>query len=228
MLEVRNLHMSYRQGDRTVEVLSGLSLSVKAGESLAVTGASGVGKSTLLHILGTLERPTGGEVFYEGENVFLRDDAGLAEFRNRYMGFVFQFHHLLPEFTALENVMMPGLIGRLPIGRTEEKARRVLEEVGLAHRLGHRPGELSGGEQQRVAVARAVVMEPRIILADEPTGNLDPRTGEQVHDILTGLNRSRRITLVVVTHSARLAAKMQRRITLRDGKAVEEEGGRAT
>jgi lipoprotein-releasing system ATP-binding protein len=202
-----------------VDVLQGVDLDLRAGEMVAVVGASGVGKSTLLHVLGTLERPDHGEVFYYGENVFTYDDEKLAAFRNRTIGFVFQFHHLLPEFSALENTMMPALIHG--INRTEagDRAEAIMTRVGLSHRLGHHVGELSGGEQQRVAVARSLILKPSILLADEPTGNLDARTGESIHDLLISLNQEDGITAVVVTHNTRLAEKLSRRVTLIDGKA---------
>ena len=181
------------------------------------------GKSTLLHILGTLDRPTGGEVWFDGENLTSKSDRELANFRNREVGFIFQFHHLLPDFSALENVMMPGLIAGTPTETARRRATQLLERVGLAERLTHRPGELSGGEQQRVAVARAIVQEPRAVLADEPTGNLDPATGEGVQNLLLELNREHDITLVVVTHSGRLAGAMDRTLRLRAGQIATAE-----
>jgi lipoprotein-releasing system ATP-binding protein len=184
-------------------------------------GASGTGKSTLLHILGTLDRPLSGDVFYEGMNPFHLNDTSLAEFRNRKIGFVFQFHHLLPEFNALENVMMPALILGVSPRDAARDAEEILIEVGLKERLTHKPGELSGGEQQRVAVARALVLKPDVLLADEPTGNLDARTGETVHHLLMEMNEKKGVTLVVVTHNERFAEKMGRVVTLIDGKAVE-------
>jgi lipoprotein-releasing system ATP-binding protein len=183
-------------------------------------GASGVGKSTLLHILGTLERPTQGKVVWEGEEVFALDDRRLAAFRNRKIGFVFQFHYLLPEFDALENVMMPALIARIPKPQAREDAEAILVRVGLAHRLRHRVSTLSGGEQQRVAVARALVLKPEVLLADEPTGNLDPHSGAQVQELLLDLNREQGLTSVIVTHNLKLAQALTRQITLVDGKAM--------
>jgi lipoprotein-releasing system ATP-binding protein len=177
----------------------------------------------LLHILGTLDRPTGGEVWFDGENLTSKSDRELANFRNREVGFIFQFHHLLPDFSALENVMMPGLIAGTPTETARRRATQLLERVGLAERLTHRPGELSGGEQQRVAVARAIVQEPRAVLADEPTGNLDPATGEGVQNLLLELNREHDITLVVVTHSGRLAGAMDRTLRLRAGQIATAE-----
>jgi lipoprotein-releasing system ATP-binding protein len=208
----------YRTAAGYVSVLSGLSVEVAAGEMLAVVGASGVGKSTLLHVLGTLDRPEAGVVEVEGEDVFRLPESRLRAFRNRTLGFVFQFHHLLPEFTALENVMMPLLIARRPEAEARQKAQALLAEMGLEHRLDHRPGELSGGEQQRVAVARALAPSPRALLADEPTGNLDRETGDRLHALLRGLNRERGVTVVVVTHNERLAAACDRTLRLEGGR----------
>lgn len=188
------------------------------GEMLAVEGASGAGKSTLLHILGALDRPTEGKVYFQDLDLFQRSDSELAEFRNRHLGFVFQFHHLLPEFSALENTMMPGLIQGLEQREAMKNAERILTQLGLGSRLQHKPGELSGGEQQRVAVARALMLNPQVILADEPTGNLDSQTGEEVHNLLVHINREQGITIVVVTHNPELATRMTRRVMLVDGK----------
>lgn len=216
---IRAVNLSKVYGDRhRVEVLMHLNLAVLPGEKLVIVGQSGVGKSTLLHVLGALDRPTAGEVLFDGVNLAQLDERQLALLRNREIGFVFQFHHLLPDFSALENTMMPALIGGVSWDEAAARARAVLEQVGLAHRVGHKPGELSGGEQQRVAVARAVVMSPRAILADEPTGNLDPVTAEEVHQLLIELNRTRRITLVIVTHNDRLAALADRTLQLHDGR----------
>ena len=189
---------------------------------LAIEGMSGAGKSTLLHILGALDRPSEGKVFFEGLDLFARTDGELAEMRNRHIGFVFQFHHLLPEFSALENTMMPGLIRGMSPGKAGKEAERILAQLGLGDRLEHKPGEMSGGEQQRVAVARALMLNPRVILADEPTGNLDTRTGEEVHNLLLKINREQGITIVIVTHNSFLAARMTRRIRLADGKLQEK------
>lgn len=219
LIRTESLQKAYGDG-RRLEVLRGLDLEIAAGERVAIIGESGAGKSTLLHLLGALDLPTSGRVLFGGVDLGQLDDARLAELRNCQIGFIFQFHHLLADFTALENVMMPALIrGRSP-GEAEAIARPVLERVGLAERLDHRPGELSGGEQQRVAVARAVVLGPRAVLADEPTGNLDLHTGEGVAQLLVDLNREQGITLVIVTHSQRLAGQMDRVLELRDGRLV--------
>jgi lipoprotein-releasing system ATP-binding protein len=210
----------YRTAAGYVSVLRGLDLAVPEGEMLAITGASGVGKSTLLHVLGTLDRPEGGQIWVAGDDVFGLEERRLREFRNRTLGFVFQFHHLLPEFTALENVMMPLLIGRVPAAKAREEAGALLDELGMTPRADHRPGALSGGEQQRVAVARALVRNPRAVLADEPSGNLDRDTGDRLHDLLRRLNREKGLTVVVVTHNERLAASADRSLRLEGGKLV--------
>ncbi|MEJ5366172.1 MAG: ABC transporter ATP-binding protein [Desulfosoma sp.] len=207
----------FNNGPQRVELFRDLELTVARGEMVAVVGASGVGKSTLLHILGTLDRPTAGKVLFGGNDVFLWSDAKLAEFRNRHIGFVFQFHYLLPEFTALENVMMPGLIAGLSKREIRARAEDLLEKLQLAHRRHHRPAELSGGEQQRVAIARALVMGPSLLLADEPTGNLDTRTARRFHELLVALNNDLGLTMVVVTHNQELAAIMHRTLQLSDG-----------
>lgn len=207
----------FNNGPQRVELFRDLELTVARGEMVAVVGASGVGKSTLLHILGTLDRPTAGKVLFGGNDVFLWSDTKLAEFRNRHIGFVFQFHYLLPEFTALENVMMPGLIAGLPKKAIRAQAEELLEKLQLAHRRHHRPAELSGGEQQRVAIARALVLGPSLLLADEPTGNLDTRTARRFHELLVALNHDLGLTMVVVTHNQELAAIMHRTLQLSDG-----------
>lgn len=219
--EIRNLHKSYFMDGKRIDVLRGLDLVIKEGEMLSLTGTSGSGKSTFLHVLGTLDNPTAGSIAFEGREVTRMDEAELADFRNRTIGFVFQFHHLLPEFTALENVMMPLLIGGEKRSKVEGRARELLHDVGLAHRVTHRPGELSGGEQQRVAIARALVRQPRLLLADEPTGNLDMKTSHEVHELLYSIQRSTGITLVIVTHNEQLAAGMNRTIRVVDGRIVE-------
>jgi len=219
LIRVEQLFKSYGNGGKRVEVLKGVDLTFSQGEKAAIVGASGVGKTTLLHILGALDRPSMGKVFYEGKDIFTLNEKDLSLFRNREIGFVFQFHHLLPEFTALENTMMPCLIQGIPKKEAESRAETILTLVGLKERLSHKPGELSGGEQQRVAVARALVLEPKVLLADEPTGNLDTKTGESVFDLLQELNRIKGVTLIVVTHNLKLAEKLSRQIQLIDGKA---------
>ena len=217
-IQVDQLFKTYGNGAKQVQVLKGIDLAVSPGDRVAIVGASGVGKTTLLHILGTLDQPTSGRVLYEGEDVFTLDERALAFFRNREIGFVFQFHHLLPEFSALENTLMPCLIQGLPKKEAASRAEAILTAVGLKDRLLHKPGELSGGEQQRVAVARAMVLEPKVLLADEPTGNLDTRTGESVFDLLQELNQVKGLTLIVVTHNSALASRMARQIHLVDGR----------
>lgn len=221
LLEVSSLYKSYGYGDQKVEVLKGISLSLRQGETVALLGASGAGKSTLMHILGALDRPTSGSVNYFSENIFAKSESQLACFRNSTIGFVFQFHHLLPEFTALENVMMPLLINGSSRQSGTESARAILSEVGLGHRTTHKPGELSGGEQQRVAVARALVMEPKLLLADEPTGNLDMKTSESIHDLFEELHLKRGLSIMVVTHNERLASRTMRQIRLEDGRVQD-------
>jgi len=220
LLEVRNLHKSYGSGSQAVDVLKGIDLAVEAGDTVALVGPSGAGKSTLLHMMGTIDRPTKGEVLFDGKDILALAEQPLAAFRNRSIGFVFQFHHLLPEFTALENVMMPLLIGGTRRAEAEVPARRLLDDVGLSHRITHRPGELSGGEQQRVAIARALVREPRILLADEPTGNLDMKTSDEIHALLETIQRRTGISLVIVTHNEKLAAGMGRTVRIVDGRIV--------
>ncbi|TAL16075.1 ABC transporter ATP-binding protein [bacterium] len=221
-LRVCCLKRSFRQGDTCVDVLNGIDLELQKGELLSVVGPSGAGKSTFLHILGTLDRPTSGKVLFDGEDVFERRDQDLADFRNRKIGFVFQFHHLLPEFTALENASMPARIAGMEQGEAEASAKELLDGVGLGHRLRHRPSELSGGEQQRVSLARALVMKPSLLLADEPTGNLDHATGKVVQDLLLYMNRCYGVTLVVATHNLELAAETDRVLTIEDGRVVKE------
>jgi lipoprotein-releasing system ATP-binding protein len=218
LISVRNLRKSFSNGGISIDVINELDFDLFSGETVAIVGASGIGKSTLLHIVGTLDRPDSGKLLFKGEDVFLYDDLKLARFRNESVGFVFQFHHLLPEFSALENVMMPVLIqgtGKSPAAQAAEK---VLVRVGLKDRLNYRVGKLSGGEQQRVALARALVLKPLVLLADEPTGNLDKDNSERIHSLLMELNREFSMTLVVVTHNMDLAACMSRRVTIVDGK----------
>lgn len=218
MIEIRHLHKTFHKDGQRIEVLRGVDLDIPAGESLAILGASGAGKSTLLHILGTLDRPTTGSVRFDGRDVFAWNERKLAAFRNRKIGFVFQFHNLLPEFTGMENAMLPALVAGLPWTEAKKKAEGILRDVGLGDRMTHKPGELSGGEQQRVALARALIMEPEVVLADEPTGSLDTETGKKIQDMLLMLNQTRRITLVVVTHNRLLADRMSLCIGLRDGR----------
>jgi lipoprotein-releasing system ATP-binding protein len=213
---------------KVLEVLQGIAFDITLGEIIAIVGASGAGKSTLLHILGTLDRPTRGRVLYEGEDVFSLDDEDLARFRNEHIGFVFQFHHLLPEFTSLENVAMPALIGGKGFSGAISRAREVLEVVGLTDRQGFKPAQLSGGEQQRVAVARALMNSPRVILADEPTGNLDTANAAILHDLITRLSRERDQTFVVVTHNENLAKQADRVIRIVDGKVGPGRGARSS
>ena len=220
LIQVQKLFKSYGNGTKRVEVLKGVDLTFSQGEKAAIVGASGVGKTTLLHVLGALDRPTSGKILYEGKDIYTLNAKSLALFRNREIGFVFQFHHLLPEFNALENTMMPCLIQGIPKQESVSRAEAILTLVGLRERLSHKPGELSGGEQQRVAVARALVLEPKVLLADEPTGNLDTKTGESVFDLLQELNQIRGVTLIVVTHNLRLAEKLSRQVQLIDGKAL--------
>ncbi|MCH8041347.1 MAG: ABC transporter ATP-binding protein [Nitrospinae bacterium] len=221
LLQVKDLHKSFTLGSQTVEVLKGISLDLNRGEMLAMVGASGVGKSTFLHILGTLDLPTKGTVWYENQDLFQLSEHALAEFRNRRIGFVFQFHHLLPEFTALENTYLPALIQRCPKEKAVEEAMTLLAEVGLAHRVHHKPGELSGGEQQRVAVARALVRNPDLVLADEPTGNLDTKTGEALFNLLKDLKQKRGTAFVIVTHNERLSRQADRLIHIQDGQIID-------
>ena len=221
LVSVQNVTKTFEHEGRSLEVLKGIDLDFDSGEMVTIVGPSGAGKSTLLHLIGTLDLPTEGQILYGGQDVTRLGSSELAEFRNRSIGFVFQFHHLLPEFTALENVMMPGLIqGRR---RFEDRARQLLDEVGLSERLTHRPGELSGGEQQRVALARALLMEPKLVLADEPTGNLDSQTSASVHSLFFDLNRRHGITFLIVTHSRDFADMMPRRVSMKDGRIDSDE-----
>ena len=226
LISARGVVKGYRTAAEYVRVLDGVDLEVAPGEMIAIVGASGVGKSTLLHVLGSLDRPESGQVMVAGQDVFALDEDRLREFRNRTLGFVFQFHHLLPEFTALENVMMPMLIARRPLAEAQKDARALLEEMGLGARAEHRPGALSGGEQQRVAVARALVQSPRALLGDEPSGNLDQETGERLHALLRRLNQEKGITIVVVTHNERLAAACDRVLRLEGGRLHDHAQGR--
>lgn len=209
-------------GPETLHVLNGVDIDIRKGEMLAIVGASGVGKSTFLHIAGGLERPTSGRVLYGSVDVFGLNNDRIAQFRNEHVGFVFQFHHLLPEFSALENVMMPALIRKTGREEASQIAAKLLQEVGLGARLHHRPGELSGGEQQRVAVARALVLNPDVVLADEPTGNLDTHTGEAVHELLKSLNKQKGTTFIIVTHNDKLAIRADRVFRMAEGKLALE------
>ena len=218
LLSVRNLFKSFSEGGEEIHVLRGVDLELQEGERLAVVGESGVGKSTLLHILGTLDRPTQGEILYRGQEIPLGDETALSHFRNQVIGFVFQFHYLLPDFSALENVMLPALIQGMEGERAKTEAQRLLEMVGLKDRMSHRPGKLSGGEQQRVAVARSVVLQPKLILADEPTGSLDFRIGQEVQELLFHLNAENGAALVVATHNREFAAKIGKQVELKAGR----------
>jgi lipoprotein-releasing system ATP-binding protein len=220
MIEAVNLTKSFQMAGLELTVLKDINLTIAQGEILAIVGASGAGKSTLLHILGTLDRPTSGTVLFEGQDLFQLSDQKQAEFRNRRIGFVFQFHHLLPEFTALENVCLPAHIQNRSAQDAQAEATSLLKDVGLEHRMNHKPGELSGGEQQRVAVARALIQQPNLVLADEPTGNLDTHTGDALFTLMRTLNRSRGITFVIVTHNEKLSAQADRIIHMEDGQIV--------
>jgi lipoprotein-releasing system ATP-binding protein len=223
-LDISGLKKSFDFEDRRIDVLRGINLHVEPREMVAVVGASGAGKSTFLHVLGTLDAPSAGSIIIDGQETTKLDPQQLAAFRNRTIGFVFQFHHLLPEFTAVENVAMPALIAGLSRPAAEKRSADLLARVELSHRLRHRPGELSGGEQQRVALARALVMEPKLLLADEPTGNLDRRTGAKIHELLLDLNRERGMTLLVVTHNDDLADRLPRQLRMVEG--TLQEGSR--
>ena len=217
LITARNLSKSFTNGGDSIDVLKGLDFDLSVGESVAIIGASGIGKSTLLHIVGTLDRSDSGELLFDGDDVLLFDDLKLAKFRNKSVGFVFQFHHLLPEFSAVENAMMPALINGTSKQKAMQAAAEILIRVGLKDRLNYRVGKLSGGEQQRVALARALVLRPALLLADEPTGNLDKSNSEHVHSLLMELNQEFSMTLVVVTHNSELASFMSRRVTIVDG-----------
>lgn len=218
MIKVENLSKSFSSERGVIHVLQSVDLSIAAGERIAIAGASGAGKTTLMHLIGGLDRPSSGSVKFEGREIFHFSLAELDAFRNRSIGFIFQFHQLLPEFTALENVMMPARIGRIPLSQARERAENLLRAVGLIHRLEHKPGQLSGGEQQRVAIARALVMGPRLLLADEPTGNLDSGTSEEIVDLLDRLHAEHNLTMVLVTHSQKIAVSMDRVIHMEDGR----------
>ena len=218
LVELKNISKSFTVGDTSFDILTGLDFSVMAGETIAIVGASGIGKSTLLHIVGTLDRPDSGELLFNNENVLRYNSEKLSTFRNTKVGFVFQFHHLLPEFTAIENTMMPALIAGQEKQKAENNAETILKRVGLGHRLLNQAGSLSGGEQQRVAIARAIVQKPIILLADEPTGNLDRKNSQQIHELIDELNKEFGMTTVVVTHNMDLANFMGRCVTLVEGR----------
>jgi lipoprotein-releasing system ATP-binding protein len=217
LVQIEALKKSFQHMGRTLDVLRGIDLNIYAGQILAIVGPSGAGKSTLLHCMGTLDLPSSGRIRLGSEELTTMSGSRLAAVRNRDIGFVFQFHHLLPEFTALENIMIPGLIQGRPRREIEKRSLALLEEVGLAHRATHRPGELSGGEQQRVAVARALALDPKLVLADEPTGNLDTATSDAIHDLFFQINREHGTTIVVVTHNPTFAERMPRVVRMKDG-----------
>jgi lipoprotein-releasing system ATP-binding protein len=222
VLEARNVHKSFRQGPVTLEVLQGVAIAIGTGERIAIVGSSGSGKTTLLQILGGLDRPTTGHVLVDGKDIHEQTEKERGDLRNRALGFVYQFHHLLPEFSALENVAMPLLVRRMKVADARAKARRLLDRVGLGQRLDHRPDQLSGGERQRAAVARALVTEPKIVLADEPTGNLDGTNAESVFALMLELNRELGTSLIVVTHDLRLASRMERIFAIERGVLTEK------
>lgn len=224
LVEICQLRKTYWLDEQPIEVLRGVDLAIQSADRISIIGPSGSGKSTFLHVLGTLDNPTAGKVLFRGRDVFAKSSGELSSFRNRTIGFVFQFHHLLPEFSALENVAMPLLIQRRRSAEADERAAVVLDQMGLGNRLHHRPGELSGGEQQRVAIARALVLEPEILLADEPTGNLDESTAAGIHELLDETHERTGLAMVLVTHSSGLARRMPRRLEMRNGQLqpVEE------
>jgi lipoprotein-releasing system ATP-binding protein len=223
LLEARALRKTYRHDGREIPVLRGIDLVIRRADRIAIVGASGAGKSTLMHLLGTLDRPSSGQLLFRGRDLTKLSAGQLANFRNRSVGFMFQFHHLLPEFSALENVMMPALIRRVPKPEARKNAERWLEAVGLTPRLTHRPGELSGGEQQRVALARALAAEPELLLADEPTGNLDSGTSQGIHELFSYINAEFGTAMLIVTHNPGLAALMPRCLRMKDGMLVQDE-----
>jgi lipoprotein-releasing system ATP-binding protein len=225
LVEIQNLTKTFIHLGAPLRILKGIDLTIREGDLISVMGMSGAGKSTFLQVLGTLDVPSSGRMLFQGTNVFSLSPDDLSRFRNRSIGFVFQFHHLLPEFSALENVMMPCMIARMPRREAEDRAVALLKEVGLGHRLQHQPSKLSGGEQQRVALARALVMEPALVLADEPTGNLDSQTSDGVHQLFYRLNQTRKTAMVLVTHNPALAALAQRRLKMVDGQMYEEPAG---
>jgi len=217
LLVCKNLSKSYAEGAESIQVLDKVNFALEKGEQLAILGSSGSGKSTLLHLLGALDKASSGQVLFNGQNIFSFNEKQQASFRNRHLGFVYQFHHLLPEFNALENVCMPLLIAKMPIKQAQKKAQLMLDKVGLSHRLIHKPAELSGGERQRVAIARSLVAEPELVLADEPTGNLDDKTGETIYQLLRELKQEISTSFVIVTHDRQLADKLDRKMELTHG-----------
>ncbi|HKO53198.1 MAG TPA: ABC transporter ATP-binding protein [Polyangiaceae bacterium] len=227
LVTIEDLRKSFQHMGRTLDVLKGIDLTIYSGQILAIVGQSGAGKSTLLHCIGTLDLPSSGRIRLGNEELTTMSGSRLAAVRNRDIGFVFQFHHLLPEFTALENVMVPGLIQGRPRREMEKRAQSLLEEVGLSNRASHRPGELSGGEQQRVAVARALALDPKLVLADEPTGNLDSATSDAIHDLFFQINREHGTTIIVVTHNPAFAESMPRVLRMLDGRVEIDDVGRA-
>jgi lipoprotein-releasing system ATP-binding protein len=224
VLEARRVQKSFQQGPVTLDVLRGIDVAINPAERLAIVGASGSGKTTLLQILGGLDRPTNGQVLVDGRDIHSLSERERGELRNHALGFVYQFHHLLPEFSALENVAMPLLVRRMATSEAKDRAREILTRVGLGQRLDHRPHQLSGGERQRAAVARALVTQPKLVLADEPTGNLDGKNAEQVFELMLELNRERQTSLVIVTHDLRIAARMDRALEIEGGKLSEVNG----
>jgi lipoprotein-releasing system ATP-binding protein len=223
ILTTRNLCKTYKTGPLDIEVLKEINLELSAGEIVIIMGPSGVGKSTLLHMIGGLDRPSAGEVMIDGENIFVLKEKELAMFRNKSIGFVFQFHHLLPEFTALENVMIPGMMHRNDLGDVEKRARHLLDVIGLTNRIGHKPSELSGGEQQRVAVARALINDPKLVLADEPTGNLDKQNSLALYELILDLNKKMNQTFIIVTHNELMTSRAGRVIELEDGRIKKNQ-----
>jgi lipoprotein-releasing system ATP-binding protein len=222
ILITMDLHKTYENGPQRIEVIKGINLNMRRGEVIVMIGPSGVGKSTLLHLVGGLDKPTRGQVIIDDQDIFAISDRERAYFRNKSIGFVFQFHHLLPEFTALENVMLPGMMYRSDLSQVEKSASTLLSEVGLSHRLDHKPSQLSGGEQQRVAVARALINEPQMILADEPTGNLDKQNSEALYNLILDLNTKLNQTFIIVTHNDMMASRANRVIELDDGRIKKD------
>ena len=222
MIELSDLWKVYETNGSKVQALRGIDLKIDQGQSLAIEGVSGSGKSTLLHLMGALDHPSKGDIKYDGEDLLDKSDSEIAKFRNNHIGFVFQFHYLLAEFNALENVMMPALIKGMNKTEAEQLALKGLEDVGLGDRVTHRPGELSGGEQQRVAIARSIILKPNVIFADEPTGNLDQKTGSSIIDLFVKLNKEYNVSIIVVTHNTYVSSYFDRKINLLDGKIVNE------